>query len=655
MTDVGTPFHILRKTRFTQCRTAYNTIRNALLGLQNRPVYVTEAFELHRRKRHLIAIKKALSSRRNSKKGPFHRLLPPHPYSNLFGDPTYYSNNELCRTCVMASTMRLADRTFWWQISEKIRKVRDVMNIGDLLRCLVSLSTVRYFDVDLLRITAREFVDDMDKLTLKEIAQLLQCYVRANVYSVDLVNAAGDDVAGRLMKMVSGDIQADGPRDGHISNKGEDDSKWAQETLGLLAKSFRSFNYQNRDLYLSIAYLTIKNWGHLDLYGKCATFANLDHRNFRSQPNNESNAVSAESGEEISRETTLALLRQLTHFPDGFHLKRLDSITDDVDFDDMVPSAPESIQEDYVKALHALCCAVSAVNNLAKVICRIVDNAAFVRDSVEAENVETIIDSMMEKMAAISAKLKHFWRELEAAYNTMERKQVAFATEDYTDISQNGGIKTCPYINAAQHVFIDAAMKSVCAVNAAIRFKVNAVGAEGRSVSSSEFCFAVEDANVHSELYHYVDTIDLSPSEMAVVGHWMDTIETYGCSSQEPELLACALETLGVMPCVDSQKLPLSMARLQGVHDIVALEAVKHLVNIGEDGRYRILLALRLGKITPNAYLEHALQSFTKYLRKNKCNVKLPLASPFRLLLEERMVPVSRLTQQTESETNVGA
>ncbi|CDR95667.1 hypothetical protein, conserved [Babesia bigemina] len=654
MADVGTPFHILRKTRFTQCRTAYNTVRNALLGLQNRPLYVAEPFELHRNKRRLIAIKKAVSARRNSKKGPFHRLLPPHPYSNLFGDPTYYSNDELCRTCVMASTMRLGDRTFWWQIGEKIRKVRDVINIGDLLRCLVSLATVKYFDADLLRITAREFVDEMDKLTLHEIAQLMQCYARANVYSVDLVNSAGDLVAGRLMEMVSGDIQADGPSD--HANEGEDASKWPQATLGLLAKCFRFFNYHNRDLYLSIAYLTIKNWRNLDLYAKCATFANLDHRNFQSQPNHESNAASMECGEEISRDTTLALLRQLAHFPDGFHLKRLDSITDDVDFDAMVPSAPEDIQGDYVKALHALCCAVSAVNNLARVSCRVVDNAAFVRESMAAENVLPIIGSTMEKMAAILARSKVYWRELETAYKTMDLTQVAFASEGNTDEAPHKCIKTCPYINTAKHVLIDAAMKSLCAVNAAIRFKVNAVRAEGRPVSDSEFCFAVDDDNVHSELYHYVDSIKLTASEMAVVQHWMDIVETCGCSSQEPELLSCALETLAVLLCVDSQKSALSVERVQAIHDLLALEAVKHLVNIREDGRYRIMLALRLGKVAPNAYLEHALQRFTKCLRKNKCKVKLPLVSPYRVLLEEGTAHVLRsMRYAAESETQAGA
>ncbi|GIX63932.1 peptide synthetase, putative [Babesia caballi] len=631
---------LLRRTKFAQHGTAYNTLKNTLLCADTRLLYVVDASKQSIRDRQQNAVKRSFTNRRNSRKGPFDRLLPPHAYTNLFGDPAFYSNHEVTRTCAVAAEMGLSDRSFWWQIAEKLRKVRDVMNISDLLRCLESLASVKYFDTDLMRLMTREFIDDMEKLSLPEIAQLLECYARVNVYSVDMVRAAGNAATGHLLTHVRSAVQADGPQDASMPGDVEDPSQWRPETLGILVKCFRSWGYKNRDLYLSIAYLTIKQWRHLDLNSKCAVFANLDPRDFHPEGGTDTSAVSMVTVEEISRETTLSLVRLLSDFSDEFHVQKLGSITDEVDFASIAAGITGSSDE-YSKVLHTVCCAAGTVRNLAKVFSRLVDNVSCVSSSVEADTCDAAIKIVMEKLANVSVKLVRFGQELDTVSSGMEHGHATTQTECLEVVPlSNGELTMCPSMNAARHVIVDALMRAACAVNAAVRLRASALISNGEAKSGGDSCGVVPDFNIHSKLYGIPNQTTTTEHESIVVECLMDALETYGCPSQEPELLATALETLALVS-KNLQCAPSSYERIQMLHDRLSMGAVKDLVSFGDEARYRIMLALRHGKVTPNVYLENALKNFTKYVRKN-CSVKFVLEPPHRFLLRERKVPKIR-------------
>ncbi|GFE53828.1 Holiday-junction resolvase, putative [Babesia ovis] len=636
MSPANPHVEILRRTKFAQNRTAYNTLRNALLYGRQRSIYLVEPYDQVKHNRQLIAIKKAFASRRNGRKGPFQRLLPPHVYSNIFGDPTYYSNNELCKTCVMAAEMQLADRHFWWQIAEKLRKVRDVMQIGDVLRCLESLVSVKYFDRDLLRLLSREFADDMRQLNIPEIAQLLQCYARVNVYSVDLVNSAGDVATGYLMEYVKRAVPSDTPResDDDEGQRKVDPSNWPPMTLGVLAKCFHMFGYKNRDLYLSIAYMGIKQWPNLDLYGKCALFANLDPTNFN--PEGISDSMSLETAREVAKETTMALVKQLRNISTDVTIKRLDSITDEVDFTTMVPGRLAPNCDDYVKAMHSLCCCVGAVNNLAKVICRLVDIGDVVkRMDLEIDN---LFDELMHKMATIGGRLMTLHNDVETEAKTRKRERTALSVGDRTIAVPIQEVVTtfCPYISAARHIVVDAILRAVCAVNAVIRQRVNPSASKRETVPANNLKLTVEDGNIHSSLYKSVATLQLTANECDVLSIFMGIVNSIGCSSQEPEFIATAMETVALVSHIATQ-LPHTISdHIQATNDTLSLEAMKNLVCFGDEARYRIMLALRIGKATPNVFLEHGIHSMTKYMRKKKTSVNISMEPPTQHLLKEK-------------------
>ncbi|ORM39790.1 uncharacterized protein BXIN_0001 [Babesia sp. Xinjiang] len=631
---------LLRRTKFAQNRTAYNTLRNTLLGVHQRKLYVVEQYELAKNHRQLAAIKKAFASRRNSRKGPFHKLLPPHVYSHLFGDPTYYSNDELCKTCAMAAEMQLTDRHFWWQITEKLRKVRDIIQISDLLRCLEALVAVKYNDQDLLRMLSREFVDDMSKLTLPEIAQLLQCYARMNVYSVDLVESAGKTAAGCLIKHVKRSVPKEASNRTDDSGEAHEDdaTQWPPGTLGLLTKCFRVFGYKNRDLYLSIAYLGIKHWHNLDFYGKCALFANLDPEDFKPEPGVNPAGSTVETANEIARETTNALVRQLRNFSDDFVIKRLDSITDEVDFSAIIPASLDSSYDSYVKSMHSVCCSVGAVNNLAKVICRL----AAITNNSDAD-LSSVVDLVMEKMVSVVARLMSFADDLHSEAMKLERGQMALSIGDgKAEVEVKGHSSVfCPYLNASRFVIVDAMMRGVCAVNAAIRLRLNILVSQKEAVWASDLKASVDDGNIHSDLYKISGNTCLTSYESAFLGHFIDTVCRYGCGSQHPELLTTALETIALSSCMESQSTTNIAGRLKDINDLLAVEAIKNLICFEDEARYRMMLALRNGNVTPNVYLEHGLRNLTKYMRKKKSSVKIVMEPPFQFPLKEKPTPVS--------------
>lgn len=640
---------LLRRTKFAQSRTAYNTVNNTLLGVHQRQVYVVEPFEQAKNNRQLVAIRKAFASRRNSRKGPFQRLLAPHAYSDLFGDPTYYSNKELHRTCTMAAEMRLTDRLFWWQICEKLRKVRDIMNINRLLSCLSSVISVKYFDPDLLRMMSREFVDDMNKLSLAEIAELMQCYVRANVFSVDLVNAAGNSTAARLLTHVKGALNTESSRvddqhDNATDCKAEDSLTARPETLGSLAKCFKYFGYRNRDLYLSIAFLAIKHWRHLDLYGKCAVFSNLDPRDFQPENTGAENTVSAETALEITRDTTNAMMRLFSVFDDSYYVKDLHSITSEAAFGDIVPPNHTGEYDEYVKRLHHLCCASGAVNNLAKVVCRLVDNIACTSEDVTCTDFSQVLDVVMAKMASISSMLMSHARNFEIVSRNLHENVPKVTDGDRGD---EGGdrmhIYASPSVNAARCVFVDSLLRSVCAVNATLRYRLRNVACENEVLRGSKLGCSVSDANMHTKLYEPNDNKRLSEEERALLAQFMDAIETYGCRSQAPELLTTALETLSVASTMNCEYAAALREQCQTASNIISWEIVKHLVCFSDEARYRVLLAMHEGKLVPDAYLEHAIGKFTKYVRMSKCGTEFAVSSPYQFLLKEGCIPSGKV------------
>ncbi|KAK1441971.1 hypothetical protein BgAZ_400010 [Babesia gibsoni] len=655
MGSVNVHSNLLSRTKFAQSRTAYYTVRNTLIGAHQRQMYLVEPFELMKSNRQLGAIRKAYAARRSSRRGPFQKLLPPHVYSQVFGDPTYYSVNELCKTCGIAADMQLRDRTFWWQICEKLRKVRDIMDIRSLLSCISSVIRVKYFDPDLMRMLSREFVDDMHKLSVSEIGELMHCYVVANVYSIDLVNAAGAAVSSRLMRHVEnvvnpGTLPAAEHR-GHqpAYNSVDDTFKEHPETLGLLTKCFAHFGYKNRDLYLSIAYLAIKHWDMFDLYEKCAIFGNLDPKDFEPSEVTNKDADSQETAMEISLAVVSRMNQLLAGLTDDYCPKLLHLVTDEVDATAIMPPNQSEEMEDYAKAIYNLCSVSGATRSLAHVVCRILGNADYVRQNNGSIRVDESLESVMSVLVKLSSELmtsaKEFHSEAKKRYRSTTLQMIK-----PNEIAPLGNQQPymCPSVSATYQVFMESTLRMVSAVNASLRSRVgekdlvgvnalqryntktNAV-IRGDDIKSSDMCL-----NIHSALYDC--NMKLSEKECVLIGHFMDAVENYGCQCHNPELLTTAYETIALLSRMNCEACMLLSQRAQHVQDVLSLCIVKDLLSYKDEERYRIMLALKNSKLAPSCYLDHALEKFTRFFRMSKCGTAFSCNQPYKNIMKPSTV-----------------
>ncbi|EDO06994.1 uncharacterized protein BBOV_IV006350 [Babesia bovis T2Bo] len=645
---------VLRRVRFAQNRSAYNTVNCTTASSNKGNVYLVEPYDSIKGTRQLEFIKKAFASRRNSKKGPFQKLFAPHVYSNLFGDPSYYSNNELHNTCIAATEMQLVDRHFWWQIAGKLRKVRDVMEIKALLQCMECLVRVKYYDRDLLRLLSREFTDDMHKLDLMEIAKVLQCYARMNVYSPDLVNAAGYVTTSYLMDCIKRDVPFDQLR----SSDNDDNQKLSSSlptTLGILAKCFRMFRYKNRDLYLSIAYMGVKHWNDQNVDSSCALFAYLDPKDFSLDLAVGVDDAYAKNARDVETNTVLALVKQLEHIPDNFAMRYTNSITDEVDITCILPPNTGPNATGYVKAAYDFCAAVRLLKIMVKALSRL---ANIVTDgyNLTGVNVNSIFDSMMEKIGTIAKRLMASYETLEVSTKTLYSGftgSVSGGNEVHNMIRNT--TMFCPYITASRHMIIDSMLHAVCAVNSTMRLRIlNRTSQAGMDNSTDIFNLIVEDSNVSSRLYAYASGVQLSLDESRILAGFLEAVKLHGCALQSAGLVATAIETLAVVSCMDSQVTNMQLEDIQTVSDQLALEAMKNLVSFSLEDRCRMLSALRNGMLKPNPYLEHGIVKTTKLIRKKRRH-EIVAEHPFCNLLKEVAVPeqYAAASQETSAITDV--
>jgi len=134
------------------------------------------------------------------KRGRFFHFEGPLAGVNIPGwpDPGLLGGHALVETAARAQAEKLDSPEYWRRLAERTRALRDVMSVGDLTAVLDALVSGECRHTDLLRTLTRELVDDVDKLSLVEVAVVANAYAHFKVFSEPLMAALSQQASALL-------------------------------------------------------------------------------------------------------------------------------------------------------------------------------------------------------------------------------------------------------------------------------------------------------------------------------------------------------------------------------------------------------------------------------------------------------------------------
>ncbi|UKJ87896.2 hypothetical protein MACJ_000338 [Theileria orientalis] len=595
---------LLKRTKFAQNRTKYYTVRNTVLSQTERPFFVTGSFYDAKNNRKLLSLKKAFLNRRASRRGPFQKFSLPHEYHKSFGDPSYYSQSELVASCVSSSSENMCDSYFWKQICEKIREVRDVISIADLLKCVSSVVKVNYYDRDLFRVLSREFVDDMKKLSLEDIAELLHCYYRQNVYSCDLVNSIGKRVTSSLIEQLQTTVNENSesrPRGvlGKIKDimPGNRPLKvdFSFRPLSKILKYCHYFGYVGPDLYLSAAKTFLRCSSSMDFVSRLEMFTYLDPKLMFPDSGESSDANSA-------RDVVSQLLDSvdLTNDPDLYHENACEI---SVFLSSQLFRVPENS-----KLVHDLSASLSSCRLISKAISRYASNCAYLGRGW--------VDRLVQFLTLLS-------RCCGESLPIMSR--VSALTEGFKAKS--------PFVDSLENLFMDSMLTCFRVLNSCWRLKLGCVDFKDDGKHRKLVSFSLEDYNVHSQFLREFGKLSLSSAEINLVSKVVDSINEYGCKGQSVENLTASFECLTALINNSGRingavSLPSDLReKASKASDAVSMEIVRQLVDFDRGSLYRVSLSLSTAD-AKNVHLDHYVNYFPKITRRSHEKHHVPISNP---------------------------
>ncbi|KAK2194538.1 hypothetical protein BdWA1_000409 [Babesia duncani] len=603
--------NLLNRTKYAQNKRKYFAAGNTLLSLLQRPLFVVDTFQQCKQQRKLEAIRKAFVNKRKSKRGLLDKLCLPHAYTHAFGDPKFMSINELCATCEAAANLNLRDADFWTQICDKLRRVRDVMGIEQLVACLQNISHVNHYDPDLLRMLSKELVDDIDRLEIFKVAQVLQCYYNNNVYSIDLVNAAGQKCTKELSRNLESltrespkntflfklldNLQADLKSD--TATRGEiPDSTLS--TLGTLCKCLCYFGYRNSSLYLTIASIFIHSWRRMDIYKRCLLFYTLDPNLLEEIDGNNS---------KITNDIILEMLKVALQFKN-----------------ELVIGAWNACNQEYnIPAIIVGCNDEKAITNIYKALDISSGTRVFSR----------FICSICDKMNRLG---KNGFLDYKLDFNVIMEK-FADHVIACTQLSLDN-IKSPCDLNV-KHLLVESLLDAIVALNCTWRMS-------STNQASTNYIhratFTDSDDNIHAQIYRQDFKIEIDAYTGKILAGFIKGICKLGCKGQDSQRLVYALETLAIASmkknlisignCIEVNQMQLSLDEIQSAYDIITLEIVRRFVSLSQQDIYRTILATKYAQTKANDILLYHLNTFPKFSRMKKTRYKIACTNPYKAL-----------------------
>jgi len=150
-------------------------------------------------------------SAKRRKKGSFYYPegpLVPLPEASL-PDPGLVGADALAQLAATAQEQGVQTQPFWHKVAERTRQLRDIMSVSQLATVLDALLTAEHRHTDLMKTLARELIDDIDKLSLTEVAVVANAYAHFNCVSKGLLTA----VTKQIVQLLEGqDLTAVEPR-----------------------------------------------------------------------------------------------------------------------------------------------------------------------------------------------------------------------------------------------------------------------------------------------------------------------------------------------------------------------------------------------------------------------------------------------------------
>lgn len=159
-------------------------------------------------------------------------------------EPGLLGGVELVQVSVRAQAEKLVDQAFWEQVAERTHTLRDVLSVGDVAVILDALVSVNHRHLLLMRTLVRELADDVDKLSLVEIAVVANAYAHFQCISPELLEALEAQTVQLLTGVVPPYVQSGGGLD---SDPG---------SLALIARSFVGVEHRSRKLMEAIGSAT---------------------------------------------------------------------------------------------------------------------------------------------------------------------------------------------------------------------------------------------------------------------------------------------------------------------------------------------------------------------------------------------------------------
>jgi len=156
-------------------------------------------------------------------------------------EPAILGAGELLQVVARAQTERVQAHEYWYQIAERARILRDVISAGDLAALLDALVSADCRHVDLMRMLSRELIDDIDKLSLLEVAVVANSYAHFDCFSNSLLVALSLH-ATRLLEVVA-QAEIAGIDHGLLSDP---------KSLAVLARSLKSLGHRDPPLLCAL-------------------------------------------------------------------------------------------------------------------------------------------------------------------------------------------------------------------------------------------------------------------------------------------------------------------------------------------------------------------------------------------------------------------
>mmetsp|Transcript_168796 Transcript_168796/g.542502 ORF Transcript_168796/g.542502 Transcript_168796/m.542502 type:complete len:608 (-) Transcript_168796:42-1865(-) len=151
-------------------------------------------------------------------------------------EPGLLGVGDLVQVSARAQAEKLQDKVFWEQVAERAFKLRDVISAPDLAVILDALVSADHRHILLMKTLAREIIDDVDKLSLVEVAVVANSYSHFRFVSKPLLNALGS----QAVQLLSGNAPP------YVHSGGTLDSD--PGSLAILMRAFAALDHCPPDL-----------------------------------------------------------------------------------------------------------------------------------------------------------------------------------------------------------------------------------------------------------------------------------------------------------------------------------------------------------------------------------------------------------------------